>query len=53
MSLWGALIGLLVAVVIVWLLGGVAGLPSVVVGIAALVVFLALAFGYDGPRRRL
>jgi hypothetical protein len=49
-SLIGALVGLLVAAVVVWLLGGVAGLPGLVVGIAALLAFAACAFGWPDAR---
>jgi hypothetical protein len=45
------LIAIVVAAVIVWLLS-LAGLPSLIVGIVALIVFILVLFGDDLALRR-
>jgi hypothetical protein len=47
------LAGILFAAVVVWLLGGVAGLPGIIVGILAFLVFLAIVLYGEATLDRL
>ncbi len=44
-ELYRLIIALVVTVIVVWLLGTVAALPGIIVGLVGLLVFLALFFG--------